>query len=104
MQFLRTLFWVVLAVLAVIFAFNNWEVVTIRLWSDIVVDSPLPILLLITFLIGFLPGLVLHRATRWTLRRRLDAANRTISETRAIEPSVSAPSVSAAASPPGALL
>jgi hypothetical protein len=46
MQFLRTLFWVVLAVVAVIFAVNNWSQVTINLWGGMQADAKLPVLLL----------------------------------------------------------
>ena len=84
MQFLRTVFWVVLAVLGVIFSFNNWQIVSIKLWSDIVVDTPLPILLLVVFMLGLVPVLFLHRATRWSLNRKLDAANRSLTETRVV--------------------
>jgi lipopolysaccharide assembly protein A len=97
MQFLRTLFWVVLAVLGVIFAFNNSQVVTISLWRDIVVDTPLWMVALIAFLAGLLPMLVLYRATKWTLKRRLESANRAL-----VEPASSLPATPVSAMPPGA--
>lgn len=107
MQFLRTVFWVVLAVVGVIFAMANWTPVTINLWSGLVVDTRLPILLLITFLLGLVPMLVLHRATRWSLRRRLDNANRALTETRSpAEPprtDYSMPETTPVMHPPGAL-
>jgi lipopolysaccharide assembly protein A len=84
MQFLRTVFWVVLAVVGVIFSFNNWQIVSIKLWGDIIVDTPLPILLFVVFMLGLLPTLILHRATRWNLNRKLDVANRNLVETRAV--------------------
>ncbi len=90
MQFLRTVFWVVLAVVAVIFAFNNWEIVSVHLWGDLILDSPLPVLLLLAFLIGLLPALVLHRATSWNLRRKLDAATRAFGTTDTAPPSLPA--------------
>lgn len=80
MQFLRTVFWVVLAVVGVIFSFNNWQIVSIKLWGDIIIDTPLPILLFVVFMLGLVPALLLYRATRWTLTRKLDAANRNLSE------------------------
>jgi putative membrane protein len=85
MQFLRTLFWVVLAVVAVIFAFNNWTQVTVNLWGGLQADAKLPVLLLAAFLIGAVPMFVLYRASRWGLRRRLDHAERSLAELRAIE-------------------
>jgi lipopolysaccharide assembly protein A len=91
MQFLRTVFWVILAVTGVVFAFNNWTPVTVRLWSDIVVDFQLPVLLLIVFLLGLIPPWLLHRVTRWRMNRKLDAANRTLIETRnVLDPAIPA--------------
>jgi lipopolysaccharide assembly protein A len=83
MQFLRTVFWVVLAVLGVIFAFNNGQRVDVMIWGDIAFNMPLWLVALLSFLIGLLPALILHRATRWNLNRKLDAANRNLTETRA---------------------
>jgi lipopolysaccharide assembly protein A len=100
MQFLRTVFWVVLAVLGVIFSFNNWQIVSIKLWGDILIDTPLPILMFVVFMLGLLPTLILHRATRWNLNRKLEAANRNLTETRAVIEPVRAPFDPA---PPGAL-
>ena len=92
MQFLRTVFWVVLAVVGVIFSFNNWQIVSINLWGDIIVDTPLPILLVVVFMLGLIPMLLLYRATRWSLTRKLDAANRNLSDARAVaEPVPSEP-------------
>jgi uncharacterized integral membrane protein len=93
MQFLRTLFWVVLAVVAVIFAANNWTQVTINLWGGLQADAKLPVLLLAAFLIGLVPMYLLHRATRWSLRRRLDSAERSLAELRAIDAPPEMPSV-----------
>ena len=77
MNFLRTLFWVVLAVSLAIFANRNWIDVTLSLWGDIQADVKLPFLLLLTFLIGFLPPYLLMRSRLWHLRRKLALAERT---------------------------
>jgi lipopolysaccharide assembly protein A len=84
MQFLRTVFWVVLAVVGVIFAFNNGQRVDVVMWDDISANTPLWMVALLSFLMGLLPILILHRATRWNLNRKLEAANRNLNETRAI--------------------
>ena len=76
MQFLKTLFWVVLAVVTVLFANANWYAVELRLWGGLVADVKLPILLFTFFLIGFLPTLIVHRARIWGLRRRLEPLER----------------------------
>jgi uncharacterized integral membrane protein len=82
MHFLRTLFWVVVAVLAVIFSIRNWTPIVVHLWGGLDADIKLPVLLLIAFLIGFLPWFTLHKATRWQFRRRLEAAQRALDEER----------------------
>ena len=76
MQFLKTLFWVALAVLLVLFASVNWHPVTLRLWGGLEIDVKLPVLLLLFFLLGFLPMLVLHRARLWSIKRRMEAQER----------------------------
>ena len=76
MQFLKTLFWVLIAVLVALFSVRNWFDVTVNLWGDIQADIKLPILLLIVFLIGFAPTWSLMRTRIWSHRRRLEAMER----------------------------
>lgn len=76
MNFLRTLFWVVIAVFLAIFANRNWNDVTLNLWGDIQADVKLPFLLLLMFLVGFLPPYFLMRSRIWSLKRKLALAER----------------------------
>jgi putative membrane protein len=76
MQFLKTLFWVVLAVILVLFAKANWSMVTLRLWGGLEADVKLPVLLFAAFFLGFLPTLLLYRARLWSLRRRIEPVER----------------------------
>ena len=76
MNFLRTLFWVVVAVSLAIFANRNWGDVTVNLWGNLQADIKLPILMLVVFLIGFLPPYFILRGKLWNLRRRLAIAER----------------------------
>jgi uncharacterized integral membrane protein len=76
MQFLKTLFWVLIAVLVALFSSRNWFDVTVNLWGDIQADIKLPILLLIAFLIGFTPTWSLMRTRIWSHRRRIEAMER----------------------------
>lgn len=76
MQFLKTLLWVLVAVVVALFASRNWVPVTLALWGDIQADIKLPALLLIVFLIGFLPTWLTMRARQWALTRRLEALER----------------------------
>ena len=76
MNFLRTLFWVVVAVSVAIFASHNWNDVTLNLWGNIQADVKLPFLLFLAFLIGFVPPYLIMRGRVWNLRRKLAVAER----------------------------
>ena len=76
MQFLKTLFWVALAIVLVLFANANWTAVTIKLWGGLEADVKLPVLVLASFLLGFLPTFIFYRARLWTMRRRVEAHER----------------------------
>jgi uncharacterized integral membrane protein len=73
MKFLKTLFWVLVAVVVALFASRNWTSVTLNLWGDIQADVKIPVLLLIFFLLGFLPTWSLMRTRLWSHRRRIAA-------------------------------
>ncbi len=91
MQFLKILFWCLLAFLAAAFTIGNWVAVPIRLPGGLVADVNLPFLLLLTFLAGLLPTLGWQAARRWRLRQRLSACERVLAETRATQASLAAP-------------
>jgi uncharacterized integral membrane protein len=76
MQFLKTLFWALIAVVVALFVYRNWFNVTVNLWGDIQVDIKLPVLLLIAFAIGFAPTWSLMRTRLWSHRRRIEAMER----------------------------
>ena len=70
MQFLKTLAWVLVAVLVAIVASHNWRDVTIDLWSNLQADIKIPVLLLAVFLLGFLPTWLVMRGKLWRVQRR----------------------------------
>lgn len=78
MQFLKTLFWVALAVLLVLFSTRNWTPVTLNLWGGLQADVKLPVLVLSAFLLGLVPTLIVQRARIWALRRRLEPHERNL--------------------------
>ncbi|RIA36638.1 hypothetical protein DFR49_3922 [Hephaestia caeni] len=83
MQFLKGLFWFLIAVLLAAFVFGNWnEIAHVRLWNDLVADVKLPILVVICFLAGLLPTLAYQHAVRWRLKQRLAAAERSLAAVR----------------------
>ena len=89
MQFLKILFWCLLAFLAAAFTIGNWTAVPIRLPGGLVADVNLPFLLLLTFLLGLLPTLGWQAAKRWRLRQRIATCERQLAELRV--PTVVAP-------------
>jgi hypothetical protein len=78
MQFLKTLFWVVVAVVVVLFAKANWFAVQVKLWGGLEADVKMPLILFIGIAIGFLPTFVIHRARVWSLKRRMEPLERNV--------------------------
>jgi uncharacterized integral membrane protein len=76
MQFLKTLYYVLIAVVVALFASRNWSDATLNLWGDIQADVKVPVLLLIAFMLGFLPTWLIMRARIWSLHRRIEAMDR----------------------------
>ena len=76
MQFLKALFLVAFGVVLALFGYTNWVSVSVELWGGLIADVKLPILLLLAFLIGFLPTFLLYRTRLWSMRRRLEAYER----------------------------
>ena len=73
MQFLKTLFWMVLAVSVAIFATRNWRDVTVDLWGPLQADIKLPILMGLMLLLGWLPTWLIMRQGRRAARRGAQA-------------------------------
>ena len=86
MHFLKTLFWVLVAVVVTFFAYRNWAPVTLNLWGDIQLDIKIPLLLLLFFVLGWLPTWLLMRTRLWSYRRRIDAFERTRASSVAAAP------------------
>lgn len=88
MQFLKTLLWVLVAVIIALFASRNWAPVTISLWGDIQADIKIPVLLAAAFLLGLVPTWIVMRTKVWTIRRRLEALERNMTSHPPSAPSV----------------
>ncbi len=99
MQFLRTAFWVILAVAIALFCKANNRPMEIKIWGDIVWETRIWFPLLIAFLIGAVPFWISARATRWRLKRRLDGTERALATALA----AAAPSQPPVAPPPSPL-
>lgn len=73
MQFVRTLFWVLILVVMIIFTAFNWKPVEVQIWTNMVLETKIPALVIVAFLLGLVPTWLLHRGTKWRLNRRIAA-------------------------------
>ncbi|HEY8603387.1 hypothetical protein [Tsuneonella suprasediminis] len=73
MQIVRTLVWTVLLVLLLAFSFFNWKPVEVQIWSNLVLETKVPALVIVSFLLGLVPMWLLHRGVKWRLGRRIGA-------------------------------
>ena len=92
MRFLKVLFWLLLGGLVAGFViYNGDERVSIHLWSGLIADFSLPLLLVLTFLAGLLPALLAYHALRWRMRQRLAGLERALADLRTINAPVAEP-------------
>ncbi len=88
MSFLRTAFWVIVAVALALFTKANWAIapsysgyVPVKLWGDIVLETRLPVLIIAAFLLGLVPTWLWARATQWRMQRKLASTQRALAST-----------------------
>ena len=87
MQIIRTVIWVLVLVAVLVFSFFNWREVEVTIWDNLVLETKVPALVIISFLLGFLPTWLISRGVIWSLNRKI----------RSLEIAAKASSVSAAA-------
>ncbi len=96
MQIVRTVVWVLILFGLLTFSFFNWEPVEVYLWSNMVLETKVPVLVICAFLLGLIPMWLYHRGLRWGLDRRissLETAARSNALSRNEPPTASNPSV-----------
>ena len=71
MQIVRTIVWVLLLVALLVFSINNWNPVEVKIWEGLVLETKVPALVVIAFLLGLVPMWLMHRVTQWNYKRRL---------------------------------
>ncbi len=85
MRFLKVLFWLLLGGLVAAFViYNGDERVSIHLWGGLIADFSLPLMLILVFLLGFLPTVVAYQALRWRSQQRISALERALADLRAV--------------------
>lgn len=85
MRFLKVLLWLLVGgVIAGFVIYNGDQRVSIQLWSGLVADISLPLLLIAVFLAGFLPMLIAYQTLRWRMRQRFAGLERALADLRSI--------------------
>ncbi|WP_305095750.1 DUF1049 domain-containing protein [Croceibacterium aestuarii] len=90
MQIVRTIVWVLLLVALLLFTVFNWQPVTVKIWENLVIETKIPALVIISFLLGLVPMWLLHRANKFYLARRINSLE-TAARTSATTPVAPAP-------------
>ena len=83
MQVIRTIVWVLLIIALLLFSFNNWVPVDVKIWEGLVLETKLPALVVVSFMLGLVPMWLLSKAGRWRLNRKINALERTVQATTA---------------------
>lgn len=71
MKILRTIAAVLMAFALLVFSLYNWQPVELMLWHNLVLETKVPVLVVIAFLLGFVPLLTYHSSVKWGLKRRI---------------------------------
>ena len=94
MQIVRTIIWVLILFAILAFSFLNWDTVEVTLWENIVLETKIPALVIVAFLLGLAPMWLYHRSVKWSLNRRirsLENAAKSNALAQRHEPAVSKP-------------
>lgn len=78
MQIVRTIMWVILACAIMLFSFLNWTPVEVTLWDGLLVETKVPALAILAFLLGIFPMWLYHRSVKWGLDRRIRSLENSI--------------------------
>ncbi|WP_394728086.1 DUF1049 domain-containing protein [Altererythrobacter sp. GH1-8] len=73
MQIVRTAVWVVIVAAIMLFSAFNWDPVEVTLWENLVLETKVPVLVIVSFLLGLVPMYLLHRGVKWQLNRRISS-------------------------------
>lgn len=73
MHVIRTIVWVLLIVILLVFSYNNWNPVVVKVWDGLLLETVIPVLVATSFLLGLIPMWLLSKAGHWRLTRRINA-------------------------------
>ena len=90
MQIVRTIVWVLLLVALLLFSAFNWKPVEVKIWEGLILETKIPALVIVSFLVGLVPMWLLNRAQKFALSRKISSLE-TAARTAATTPVVAAP-------------
>ena len=90
MQIVRTIVWVLLLVALLLFSAFNWKPVEVKIWEGLILETKIPALVIVSFLIGLVPMWLLNRAQKFALKRRISSLE-TAARAAATTPIATAP-------------
>lgn len=92
MQIVRTIVWVVLLIAFLLFAINNWRPLEVKIWEGLILETKVPAMVVLSFLLGLVPMWLFHRGATWRLTRRIHALeNAARTATAALAPATPIP-------------
>jgi putative membrane protein len=71
MKYVRMIVWMLLLVVLVAFSIANWNPVEVKIWDNLILETKIPALVIVAFLLGLVPMWLIHRGVRWRLERRI---------------------------------
>ena len=71
MKYVRMVVWILLLVALVAFSVANWRPVEVKIWDGLILETKIPALVVVSFLLGLVPMWLIHRGMRWRLERRI---------------------------------
>ena len=90
MKIVRTIVWVLLLVALLIFSAFNWKPVEVKIWEGLILETKIPALVIVSFLLGLVPMWLLSRAQKFALNRRISSLE-TAARSAATTPIAAAP-------------
>ena len=86
MKVVRTVVWVLLLVALLLFSLNNWNPVDVKIWEGLVLETKLPALVMVAFLLGLVPMWLASKAGKWRLNRRINLLENSVRASAAPPP------------------
>lgn len=97
MKVVRTVIWILILVVLLAFSALNWKPVEVTLWSDLVLETKVPALVIVAFLLGLIPMWLVHRGVKWQQGRRIQSLENAVKSSALARHNPSSPAATPAA-------